>query len=55
MVPLSTQCHLWMLYSGNMLAENEEISGEGGVLVLGQEQDSPGGHFSGMSKMHNLM
>ena len=32
-----------------MLAENEEISGEGGVLVLGQEQDSPGGHFSGMS------
>ena len=29
-----------------MLAENKEISGEGGVLVLGQEQDSPGGHFS---------
>ena len=43
-----------MLYSGNMLAENEEISGKGGVLVLGQEQDSPGGHFSGMSKMHSL-
>ena len=29
-----------------MLAVNETISGDGGVLVLGQEQDSPGGHFS---------
>ena len=34
------------LYSGTMLAANETISGDGGVLVLGQEQDSPGGHFS---------
>ena len=34
------------LYSGTMLATNETISGDGGILVLGQEQDSPGGHFS---------
>ncbi len=43
---------LWAIFvngqlidSGNRLAENEVLEGEG-VLVLGQEQDSPGGHFS---------
>ena len=42
----------WAIYvnsqlmdSGDKLSESETISGHG-TLVLGQEQDSPGGHFS---------
>ena len=43
---------LWVIYvngevidRGEKLSEGQEIS-NGGILVVGQEQDSPGGHFS---------